>query len=120
MDMLFINEVCYYSDVNTWTFSLPLHKVAICTYVCKSESAWTSLEWKRAALSYSLESSGDLKDVLDLFAIEMDEVSKVVQGFFDKYCGGVVDEDFLREFEKFYTSISKKKNGWRKYSLWRI
>jgi len=41
----------------------------------------------------------------------MDEVSKVVQGFFDKYCGGVVDEDFLREFEKFYTSISKKKNG---------
>ncbi len=72
------------------------------------EHLWNENERLYPVLWKGAEKSRDLKDVLDLFAIEMDEVSRVVQGFFDKYCGGVVDEDFPREFEKLFASVSKR------------
>ncbi len=74
------------------------------------EHLWNENERLYPVLWKAAEKNNDLKDVLDLFAIEMDEVSKVVQGFFDKYCGGVVDEDedFPSEFEKLFASISKR------------
>ncbi len=72
------------------------------------EHLWNENERLYPVLWKAAEKNRDLKDVLDLFAIEMDDVSRVVQGFFDKYYGGVVDEDFPREFEKFFASISKR------------
>ncbi len=72
------------------------------------EHLWNENERLYPVLWKGAEKSRDLKDVLDLFAIEMDEVSKVAQGFFDKYYAGDVDEDFTREFEKFFASISKR------------
>ncbi len=72
------------------------------------EHLWNENERLYPVLWKAAEKNKDLKDVLDLFAIEMDGVSIVVQGFFDKYYGGVVDEDFPREFEKLFASISKR------------
>ncbi len=45
---------------------------------------------------------------LYLLAIDMMDVSRVVKEFFDKYYGGVIDEDFQREFERFFATISKR------------
>ena len=72
------------------------------------EHLWNENERLYPVLWKEAEKSGELKDVLDLFAIEMDEVSRVVQGFFDKYSVGAVDEDFPVEFEKLFASISKR------------
>lgn len=72
------------------------------------EHLWNENERLYPVLWKEAEKSGELKDVLDLFAIEMDEVSRVVQGFFDKYSVGTVDEDFPVEFEKLFASISKR------------
>jgi hypothetical protein len=58
--------------------------------------------WKEAAHNNSL------KNVLDLFAIEMEDVSKVVQQFFNKFHEGTVDRDFPYEFEAFFAAISKR------------
>ncbi len=49
-----------------------------------------------------------LEGTLVLLAIDMSDVSRVVQEFFDKYYGGVIDEDFQREFETFFAVISKR------------
>jgi len=72
------------------------------------EHLWNENERLYPVLCKAAEKSRELKDVLDLFAIEMDEVSRVVQGFFDKYYGGVMDEDSPREFEKLFASINKR------------
>ncbi len=72
------------------------------------EHLWNENERLYPVLWKAAEKNRDLKDVLDLFAIEMDEVSRVAQEFFDKYYGGVVGEDFPGEFEEFYASISKR------------
>ncbi len=45
---------------------------------------------------------------LYLLAIDMMDISRVVKEFFDKYYGGVIDEDFPREFERFFATISKR------------
>ena len=49
-----------------------------------------------------------LEGTLVLLAIDMSDVSRVVQEFFDKYYGGVIDEDFQKEFEIFFAVISKR------------
>jgi hypothetical protein len=49
-----------------------------------------------------------LEGTLVLLAIDMSDVSRVVQEFFDKYYGGVIDEDFQKEFETFFAVISKR------------
>ncbi len=35
-------------------------------------------------------------------------MAQIVQAFFDKYYGGVIDVDFHREFENFFAAISKR------------
>ncbi len=45
------------------------------------------------------EDSEKLKTTLDLFAMDMDKVSSVVQEFFEKYSEGAFDEEFPVEFE---------------------
>jgi len=45
------------------------------------------------------EGSERLKTTLDLFAMDMDKVSSVVQEFFEKYSEGAFDEEFPVEFE---------------------
>ena len=54
------------------------------------------------------ENNVRLKNTLDLFLMDMENVSSVVQRFFDKYSEGVVDEEFPTEFESFFTALYKR------------
>ena len=54
------------------------------------------------------ENNKQLESALDLCAIDMENVSRIVLEFFDKYYGGVIDEDFPREFERFFAAFSKR------------
>ncbi len=54
------------------------------------------------------EDNERLKNTLDLFAMDMEKVSSVVQRFFDKYSEGVVGEEFPTEFESFFTALYKR------------
>ena len=72
------------------------------------EHLWNENELLYPVLWKEAERNNDLKNILDLFAVEMEDVSRVVQEFFDKYHGGVIDEDFPREFERLFTAISKR------------
>ena len=54
------------------------------------------------------ENNKQLESALDLCAIDMENVSRIALEFFDKYYGGVIDEDFPREFERFFAAISKR------------
>jgi regulator of sigma D len=54
------------------------------------------------------ENNKQLESALDLCAIDMENVSRIVLEFFDKYYGGVIDEDFQREFERFFAAINKR------------
>ncbi len=72
------------------------------------EHLWNENERLYPVLWKEAEHNKDLKELLDLFAIEMEDVSKVVEQFFDKYHGGVMDEDFPEEFERLFTAISKR------------
>jgi hypothetical protein len=72
------------------------------------EHLWNENERLYSVLWKEAEHNNDIKDLLDLFAVEMENVSIIVQEFFDKYYGGVIDEDFPREFEIFFAAISKR------------
>ncbi len=50
----------------------------------------------------------DLKNTLDLFTMDMENVSKIVRGFFDKYSEGVSDEELPGEFEKLCTALGRR------------
>ena len=58
--------------------------------------------WKEA------EHNKDLKDVLDLFAIEMEDVSNVVEQFFNKFHEGTLDRNSPNGFEAVFAAISKR------------
>jgi iron-sulfur cluster repair protein YtfE (RIC family) len=53
----------------------------------------------------------NLKNMLDLFAMDMENVSKVVQDFFDKYSEEFSGEDLQKDFENLYTALSKRINN---------
>ncbi|MHC4183150.1 MAG: hemerythrin domain-containing protein [Planctomycetota bacterium] len=72
------------------------------------EHLWNENEQLYSVLWKEAEHNNDIKNLLDLFAVEMENVSIIVQEFFDKYYGGVIDEDFPREFEIFFAAISKR------------
>ncbi len=58
------------------------------------------------------ENNKHLESALDLCAIDMENVSRIVLEFFNKYYyGGVIDEDFPREFERFFAAFSKRIKG---------
>jgi hypothetical protein len=54
------------------------------------------------------ENNKQLESALDLCALDMENVSRIALEFFDKYYGGVIDEDFQREFERFFAAINKR------------
>ena len=54
------------------------------------------------------ENNKQLESALDLCALDMENVPRIALEFFDKYYGGVIDEDFQREFERFFAAINKR------------
>ncbi len=60
------------------------------------------------ALKKGAEHNKDLKNTLDLFAMDMENVSRVVREFYDKYSEGSLGEEFAREFEKLFASINSR------------
>ena len=54
------------------------------------------------------EDNERLKNTLDLFAIDMENVSSVVQKLFDKYSEGTLDEEFPAEFERLSAALSAR------------
>jgi hypothetical protein len=60
------------------------------------------------ALQKEAEQNKDLKNTLDLFSMDMDNVSKIVQDFFDKYSEEFSGEELQKDFETLYTALSKR------------
>jgi iron-sulfur cluster repair protein YtfE (RIC family) len=60
------------------------------------------------ALKKGAEHNKVLKNTLDLFAMDMENVSRVVLEFYDKYSEGSLGEEFEREFEKLFASINSR------------
>lgn len=50
----------------------------------------------------------NLRNELDIFAIDPEYVSRVVLEFFDKYSGGAIDKDFQINFESLYASLNAR------------
>ncbi len=57
------------------------------------------------ALRKEAKHNENLKNALDLFAIDMDNVSRVVQEFFDKYSEGVLTNEFPKECEDLFAAL---------------
>ena len=49
-----------------------------------------------------------LRNILVLFAIDMENVSSVVQELFDKYSGGEIDGNFSVNFERLHGALSAR------------
>ncbi len=60
------------------------------------------------ALRKEAEDNERLRNTLDLFALDMETVSSVVQEFFDKYSGGEIDENFSVNFESLSVTLSTR------------
>jgi hemerythrin superfamily protein len=54
------------------------------------------------------EKNEQLKDALDLCVIDMENVSSIVQEFFDKYSRGVSGKELQEEFEKLFVALDKR------------
>ena len=54
------------------------------------------------------ENNKDLKNTLDLFEMDMENVSTIVQEFFDKYSEKFSGEKLQEDFEKLFASLSKR------------
>ncbi len=54
------------------------------------------------------EQNKNLQNTLDLFAMDMDNVSKAVQGFFDKYSEELSGEELQKDFENLCNALSKR------------
>ena len=52
------------------------------------------------------EDNERLKNTLDLFAMDMEKVSSVVQEFFGKYSEGEIDSNFSINFESLLAALS--------------
>ncbi len=60
------------------------------------------------ALQKEADKNKNLKNTLDLFAMDMENVSKVVQDFFDKYSEELSGEELQKDFEDLYTALNKR------------
>mgnify|MGYP001399281485 FL=1 len=60
------------------------------------------------ALRKVAEDNERLRNTLDLFALDMETVSSVVQEFFDKYSGGEIDGNFSVNFESLSVALSTR------------
>ncbi len=50
----------------------------------------------------------NLKNTLDLFEIDMEDVSKIVREFFDKYSEGLSGKELPEDFENLLSALSKR------------
>ena len=60
------------------------------------------------ALQAAAEGDQHLKEKLDVFIEDMVSVSNMALDFFDKYSGRMNDEDFKKEFNKLYRTLTKR------------
>ena len=63
------------------------------------------------ALRKEAENSNSIKDTLDLFAIDMENVSKIVREFFEKYSEGFSGMDIKElseDFENLLSALTKR------------
>ncbi len=54
------------------------------------------------------EQDKKLKKLLELFANDLESVSKDVAGFFDKYSKGALDTIFIEEFENLFVALYER------------
>ncbi len=57
------------------------------------------------------EHNNSIKDILDLFAIDMEDVSKIVREFFEKYSegfSGIDLKELSEDFENLLTALTKR------------
>ncbi len=59
-------------------------------------------------LKKAAKNNEQLKSALDLCAIDMENVSRIVLEFFDKYSRGVSEEELQREFEGLSVALGKR------------
>jgi hypothetical protein len=59
-------------------------------------------------LKKEAEHNESLKNALDLCAIDMENVSRVMLEFFDKYSRGVLGKELQREFENLCEALGKR------------
>ena len=52
--------------------------------------------------------NNSIKDTLDLFAMDMENVSKIVRDFFEKYSEGFSGEKLTEDFENFLVALNKR------------
>jgi hypothetical protein len=63
------------------------------------------------ALRNEAEHNNSIKDTLDLFAIDMENVSKIVREFFEKYSegfSGIDLKELSEDFENLLTALTKR------------
>ncbi len=72
------------------------------------EHLWNEDEQLYPVLRKASEHNKKLKEILDVFANDTENIYEDMLEFFDKYYGGVVSEDFPEENEKFFAAISKR------------
>ena len=54
------------------------------------------------------EENKQLQDALDLCAMDMENVSRAVQEFFDKYSRGVSGKELQKEFDNLFVALDKR------------
>ncbi len=59
-------------------------------------------------LKKEAENSVKLKEILDVFAMDMENVSRVVMDFFDKYSENVIDSVVSDEFEHLFAAFRNR------------
>ncbi len=59
-------------------------------------------------LKKEAKNNKQLESALDLCAIDMENVSRIVLKFFDKYSRGVSGEELQREFENLFVALGKR------------
>jgi hypothetical protein len=60
------------------------------------------------ALKKEAERSNSIKDTLDLFAMDMENVSKIVIEFFEKYSEEFSGKELSEDFENFFSALTKR------------
>ncbi len=77
-------------------------KEHLLTHLNKEDEQLYPVLRKEAEINKQLES------ILDLFAMDMEKVSRVVQEFFDKYSRGVSGTELQKEFENLCEALDKR------------
>ncbi len=59
-------------------------------------------------LKKEAKNNKQLESTLDLFAIDMEDVSRIVLEFFDKYSEGDLDMEFQRKFDSLFVALGAR------------